>query len=164
MRGRPTVTFRRRRGRAPVAALALGLAVAAGCGGTAELKLPGPDSTTPPLTKVQFTVQANEICRATTKAIAERTDATGTGNLDATAGGDRQKLKEAVEPINRLALSRLRNLTPPAADADLVHQGLDALQSAVDAIDRDPQAPLDAVGLERPELFDYGLTGCFSKR
>jgi hypothetical protein len=142
-------------------AVALGLAVA-GCARSAEVTLPGPESTTPPLARAQFLAQANEICRATTRAIAEQTEQTGSGNLDAGAGGDRQKLVDAIEPVARLALARLRNLTPPPEDAALVRAGLDAMQAAVDALRRDPAAQLDPVGLDRPDLFAYGLTGCFT--
>jgi hypothetical protein len=158
MPGRPTLTLRHGCG----VVLIVVAALAAACGGTDDLKLPGPDAPTGPLTKVQYTAQANEICRATTKAIAERTEQVGAGNLDATDGGDRQKLKEAVEPVTTLALTRLRNLTPPPADAALVRRGIDAMQASVDALGTDPQAPIDPVGLRQPELFDYGLTGCFT--
>lgn len=135
----------------------------AACGGSPDIALPGPDATTPPLDRVTFAARANDICRATTRAIAERTEQIGTASLDTGAGGDRRQLREAVEPIARLALTRLRNLTPPPADAALVTRGLDAMQDAVDALATDPRAPLDPVGLNMPELFDYGLTGCFTK-
>jgi hypothetical protein len=179
MPGRPSVTLRsanplvsRRRRRIPRGPAPRRLArwlvagagvVALGCASSPDIRLPGPDSTTPPLPKVQFLAQANEICRATTKLIAERTEDVGVGNL-APSSGERQKLKDEVEPIARLALSRLRNLTPPAEDAALVRQGLDAMQAAVDSLGSDPQAPFDPVGLNRPEQFEYGLTGCFTTR
>jgi hypothetical protein len=165
MPGRADLTLRHR----SAAALALALASivstgAPGCAGDPDVELPGPDSPTAPLTKVQYTVRANEICRATTRAVAERTDEVGSAELDAGSGGDRAALREAIEPITGLAIRRLRNLTPPPADAALVRSGIDAMQAAADAARTDPQAPLDPVGLNRPELFDYGLTACFSKR
>lgn len=163
MPGRSLATLRRRSG--PVSLLLGALLLGAGCGRPGDdLKLPGPDSTTAPLTRQQFTVQANEICRATTREIAERTERTGSANLDGSGGGDRQKLRETIEPVTTLALARLRNLTPPPADTALVRQGFDAMQALVDAAASDPTIPLDPVGLNRPEQFDYGLTGCFTKR
>jgi hypothetical protein len=63
-----------------------------------------------------------------------------------------------------VALARLRNLTPPRADADLVRRGIDAMQAELDAARADATRPVDPVALVQPELFDYGLTGCFAKR
>src|SRR5690606_31300335 len=119
MHGRPEATLRSRsRGRRAAGAALAGaaLAVLAGCGGEPEVPLPGPDSTTPPLAHSTFLATANEICRATTKAIVERTQDVGGPNL----GGDsnaRQQLLDVVEPITSQALAKLRNLTPPAEDA-----------------------------------------------
>jgi hypothetical protein len=137
--------------------------LALGCGGPPPVALPGPDSTTGPLTKTQFLAVANEICRATTRAIVDRTDDVGSNNLGSGAN-NREKLIETIEPINAQALAKLRNLTPPPEDAAVARSAIDVLQSAADAVHTDPTAPLDAVGLNRPDFFDYGLTGCFTKR
>jgi hypothetical protein len=158
MRGRPTVTTRRRRR----AALALAAVVTAtACGGTKEVTLPGPEAPTPPLTRAEYTARANDVCRATTREIAAKTDEIGSASFGGDSG-DRQKLHDAVDPIVRQALVRLDNLTPPPADAAIARQAIDALAAAADTAARDPQAPLDPVGLIRPDLFDYGLTGCFT--
>ena len=143
--------------------LALAAALLLSCAGDPEVKLPGPDGTTPPLSRTQYLAQANEICRATTKAIVERTDAVGNARLGG-GGGDRQKLIDAIEPITGLALTRLRNLTPPPEEAATARAAIDAMQAAADSVRTDPQAPLDPVGLNKPELFEAGLTGCFTKR
>jgi hypothetical protein len=128
------------------------------CSG-AEVKLPGPDSTTPPLSHAEYLAQANDICRATTKAIVERIEDVGSAG-----DSNRQKLIDATEPVSTLALTRLRNLTPPPEDAATARAAIDAMQAAADSVRTDPQAPLDPVGLNKPELFDFGLTGCFTKR
>jgi hypothetical protein len=141
------------------------LTLAPSCGSADDdVTLPGPDAPTARLTKDAFTTQANAICRATTKEIVERVERTGAGSLDSSGGGDRQKLRDAIEPVTRLALARLRNLTPPAADAELARRAVDTIQAAADGAARDDTLPLDPIGLNQPELFDYGLTGCFAKR
>jgi hypothetical protein len=137
--------------------------LALGCAGPPDVTLPGPDSTTGPLTKTQFLAVANQICRSATEAIVKRTTDVGSNEMG-DGSGDRQKLVDAVEPITAQALAKLRNLTPPPEDAAVARTAIDAMQSAADAVRTDPTAPIDAVGLNRPELFDYGLTGCFTKR
>jgi hypothetical protein len=158
-----TLRGNRRRGALALAGALLLLAGAGpSCGGKgSDTSLPGPDSTTPALSKVDFTAQANEICRATTAAIAKLTDDIGSGNLG-TEGGDRTQLNQAVEPVVAQALAKLRNLTPPPQDAALVRAGFDAMEADANRLKTDPQAPLDPIGLERPELFAYGLSGCFT--
>jgi hypothetical protein len=165
MRGRRTTTVRSGRlGRQ--ASLSVAVIVGAltlACGKPPDVNLPGPESTTPPLPHKQFVEQANVICRATTKAIVERIEDVGGNNLGA-GSGDRQKLLDTVEPITSQTLAKLRNLTPPPEDAATAGSALDAMQAAADAARRDPTAPLDPIGLNRPELYDFGLTGCFTKR
>ena len=43
-------------------------ALALGCAGPPDVTLPGPDSTTGPLSKTQFLAVANQICRSATEA------------------------------------------------------------------------------------------------
>jgi hypothetical protein len=157
-----TLRGNRRRGALALAGGLLALAAAgSACGKGTDTSLPGPDSTTPPLSKVDFNAQANEICRATTAAIAKLTDDIGSGNLG-TPGGDREQLNKAVQPVVAQALAKLRNLTPPPQDAAMVRGGFDAMAADANRLGTDPQAPLDPIGLERPELFAYGLSGCFT--
>jgi hypothetical protein len=142
-----------------------GFVLLASCGtATNELKLPGPDAPSTPLSKQQYTVQFNEVCRAMTKEIVERVEKTGSGNLDGSGGGDRQKLHDAVDPVTTLGLAHLRNLTPPPENTDVARRAVGALQASVDAAANDPTIPLDPVGTNQPELFDFGLTGCFTKQ
>jgi hypothetical protein len=141
------------------------LSLLAGCGSPeGDLELPGSDTKSAVLTRDAFASQANAICRATTKEIVERVEKTGSGSLDGSGGGDRRKLVEVIQPVTKLAVSRLRNLTPPAADAELARRAVDTIQAAADGAASDDTLPLDPIGLNQPEFFDYGLTGCFTKR
>jgi hypothetical protein len=158
------LTLSGRKVRSRLMLVAVSVLLIAGCGGLPDPELPGPESPTPPLSKIDYVTRANEICRATTREIASRTERVGSPNLGTASGEERDELVEAIEPVGRLALSRLRNLTPPAEDAELIGSGLDDMEATLDAIGTDPTAPLDPVNLNRPDLFDYGLTGCFTRR
>jgi hypothetical protein len=159
--GRRSPASRVRRAGALGLALALTLG-AAGCGKQEGTTVPGPDSPTPALSRVQFTAQANEICRATTKAIVERNDDLAPSNLG--GGDDATKARREIETLARTAIAHLRNLTPPPEDAATARRAWDTMEAAVDNASRDATLPLDPVGLVQPELFDYGLSGCFATR
>jgi hypothetical protein len=164
MHGRANITLRSRvmRRHAPATiVITVVLALAAACGGDPDVTLPGPDSTTPPLARSTYLAQANEICRATTKAVVERTQDVGGSNLGADSG-NRQKLLDTVEPITSQAIAKLRNLTPPPEDAATAKAANDQLQAAADAARDDPTAPLDPVGIKQPQFFAFGLSGCFA--
>jgi hypothetical protein len=159
---RPVVPGRRRLAGALILVTTLGVVA---CGGTPEVKLPGPDSPTPALSKVEYVTRANEICRATTKLIAQRTEDLGPATMGGSQSADQEaELHRATQEVAAVALTRLRNLTPPPADAVLVQRGIDTMQTYFDTSKTDAQRPVDPVALIEPELFDYGLTGCFAKR
>jgi hypothetical protein len=136
--------------------------LAAACGGAKEPTVPGPESPTPPLSRVEFTARANEICRATTEAIVKRNDDLAPSNLG--GGEDATKARQEIEKLARTAIAHLRNLTPPPEDAATAQKAWDTMQAAVDSASGDATLPLDPVGLVQPELFSYGLSGCFTTR
>src|SRR3954470_3379619 len=116
--------------RVAAVALALGLPAAAACGSRNEPTLPGPESPTPVLSRTNFTAQANEICRATTKAIVERNDDLLPSKLG--GGEDAPRARQETEKLPRPALAHLRNLTPPPEDAATARKAWDTMQAAVD--------------------------------
>ena len=151
----------RRFTRAAALTLALTAALAAGCGsGPKEVVLPGPEAPTAELTKAAFIKQANEVCRAAAKAIAERTDAGGPSALG--PEGQAGDLYD-IRPIADQAISRLKNLTPPVADQAVHQRMITLMQETVDRARGDAQAFINPINLPEPDLSAYGLTGCFRR-
>jgi hypothetical protein len=145
-----------------VAAAAAFALTTAACGGN-EVVLPGPESPTAPLTKADYTRRANEICRATEREIAAKTEAHGPSVRGAGSGEQAAELLAQVEPVARQAIERLQNLTPPPEDAELLAGVTASIEAALDRAQADPQATISPINTVNPPLYDYGLTGCFTK-
>jgi vacuolar-type H+-ATPase subunit H len=135
------------------AALAL---IAAGCGGD--------DDDSPELTKDEFITQADEIC---TQGEAELTAAAEEQFGDATEPPSKQEREEfvstAVADSLQAQLDDIRELNPPADEADQVNEILDKLQQLIDRAREDPAAVLAGEETEASQLAtDFGLTSCGS--
>jgi hypothetical protein len=127
-----------------------------------EITFSGPTATTPELSKTEFVAEANTACREAERQIATRTEDNGPTQNDQSSRDAQAKLVDAIEPVGRQAIVILRNLTPPAADAAMVRAGIDKMSAYLDQATQNPTITIDPIGLVDPQLYDYGLTVCFS--
>lgn len=127
-----------------------------------EVVLPGPRSPTGPLIKTDYIRQANEICRAADAAIVERTNSVGQPGLSGSAD-ESKALVDAIAPIAEQAMSRLKNLTPPPEDRALLQRVTEPMQQTLDRARREPGAFVNPIRQVDPELYQYGLTGCYER-
>lgn len=137
----------------PALLLGLGL-VAAGCGGDDEPE---------PLTKAEFTTQANKIC------------SDGNDELEAAAEelGDAPSEEEIEEFVTDTVLPNIKeqhddlaDLAAPEGDEDEVEAILAALQDGIDTIEDDTAGTItsgeDPLGEASELAGEYGLTECAS--
>jgi hypothetical protein len=118
----------------------------AGCGGSSD-----------PLTKAEFTEEANSICR---EAEAERNEALRQ------AADSNQGLaalaNEALAPAEEM-IEELEDLSPPTGEAKEVEKMIQAYKAGVAEVRGDPANPETAISAfaEANQLAEsYGLTDC----
>jgi hypothetical protein len=115
-----------------VAAVLVGGALVAGCGGS------GDSSTTAPLSQSEFVAKATAICvpaSAQIEGAAHRI----VGTAKPTAQDFEQLVNSAVVPITQQQIDKFRELTPPADKANTYAQMLDEMQSKNDSLKANPQ-------------------------
>lgn len=147
------------------------LLIAAGAAGTGcsssedTQPLPPVGATTPPLTKESYVQQANAICSAADKRITALTNTGGpiNNNSGAQATEKLEELVAQIRPIGQNAIDQLKSLTPPPADADKINTGIALMQKTLDDSQRNPTGTLDPIGQPQQQLYDYGLSSCFTK-
>jgi len=138
-------------------------AVLAGCSSNDGAEVVTPTDTAPPLSKAEFLLQANQICDVADSQITSlQNDAGSTADAPPDAATVSPLVAE-ITPIAQGAINRLRSLSPPADAADAVTDGIDEMQSTLDAAQTDPDAIIDPIGIANEELAAYGLTSCFSE-
>ena len=124
----------------------------------------GPIATTPPLTKDALISRANEVCAAADKQITEIADTAPLNNgSDPNAQDELRQVVAKITPIAQNAINNLRSLTPPAEDAAKVGAGITKMQATLDAAKADPSNQLNPIGLPDVDLYNYGLSSCFTK-
>ena len=158
-------------------ALATGL-VAAGCGdddddtattSSAATTTAGATGATgatgEPLSKEEFIVQADAVCKAGDKKIDAAANETFSGGQPSQAEQE-QFVTEDVVPNIQEQIDGLRALTPPEGDEDEVSAILDSAQDAIDQIESDPSALTEGANADDPfaeanQLAkEYGLQVC----
>jgi len=144
--------------------MAIGVVVAAwlavGCGGSKD------DATSAPLTRAQYTNQANAICKKFTKqrkaAAAAWTEKLpgGAGAVDAHVD---EGFEEVIAPSIREEAEQLANLAPPEQDAVKIARMVRNLSEGSRVFAR-----VGAEGVSRPPIHAfqnaakaYGLEACF---
>ena len=159
--------------RRPPRLVALALVVAtgiaglgAGCSKADDTEaLPPVGATTPPLTKQAYVQQANAICTTADKKITDLTNSSGpvNNNSGAAATDQLKELVDKIRPIGQNAIDQLKSLTPPPADAVAINTGIVLMQTTLDQSQTNPTGKLDPIGQPQQQLYDYGLTSCYSK-
>jgi hypothetical protein len=130
----------KRRGMLVAGALALAVA-AAGCGGGSE------DET--PLTKAEFTKQADAICATTKKAVKTRVSE-AYKEIAKNAGSTAEKAQEefvlAVMPTYRTMSDELNGLAAPSGDEEQVKAIVSGYDSTISEYEEKPSAAIAAGG------------------
>jgi hypothetical protein len=156
-------------------AFAAGL-IAAGCGDDDDETTTSPATTTAgatgatgatgePLSKEEFIVQADAVCKAGDKKIDAAAKETFSGGQPSQAEQE-QFVTEDVVPNIQEQIDGLRALTPPEGDEDEVSAILDSAQDAIDQIESDPSALTEGANGDDPfaeanQLAkEYGLKVC----
>lgn len=113
------------------------------------------------LTKEEFIEQADGICKAGNERVANAEGSFADPD-NPTPAEIEKAVDEVLVPELTDQLEKLRDLEPPADDADEIDSMLDSLEKAIDAIDENWQT-----GLTGPDLKDanekataYGLQEC----
>jgi hypothetical protein len=112
-----------------MAVLALGCVLLVGCGSSGSKSGSGSSTTTPELTKAEFTQQADAICKRYDDALSTASKALGSNPSSARQGDF--LLNQAVPNLKK-QVDELRALHPPAADAATIKTMLDDLATGVD--------------------------------
>jgi hypothetical protein len=123
-----------------------------GCGGDDEPE---------PLTKDEFTTQANKICSDGNEELEAAADELGDAPTEEQI---EEFVTDTVVPNVQEQHDDIADLAAPEGDEDEVEAILDALQGGIDALEEDPAGAItsgDDPLAEASELAgDYGLTEC----
>lgn len=144
------------------AAVAVALALAlAGCGGDDDDSTESPPATdaAAPLSKAEFTEQANEICRVGGEQIDARAEALGP---DPSQAEIEEFATEVVAPNVQDQIDQIEALGAPEGDEDEVQEIVDAVQESLDEVEEDPSVLRtgDPFAEANRLAADYGLTVC----
>lgn len=138
---------------------------AAGCSASDDEPLPPIGATTPPLDQIAYVQQANTICAASDKRISDATLKAGVVNNNGgqNVSAEQQQLVQAITPIAQNAIDQLKSLTPPAADSAKIQKGIALMQTTLNDAQKNAAGTVDPIGQPDKELYDYGLSSCFTK-
>jgi hypothetical protein len=139
-------------------------AIVTGCGSSDD------DTTSAALTKAQFIVKADAVCKTGNDEIEAEVEAFKTENG---LGDEEEPSKAQQAEVSKTILvpnvenqaEEIRDLEAPSADEDQISKMLDSLEEGVEEVEDNPQAPFES---NQPNPFgpankiaeEYGLVVC----